>query len=178
MSTRSKRKKNSLKTRRFAARLAAAQAIYQHFAVATPQARLLHEFHDHRLGSAIEGVTYPPADTALFDDIVAGVLARRAELDGLIGRFLADGWSIARLDKLMHAILSAGAYELVARADIQRVTIVTEYVGVAGAFYGQQETGFVNALLDRMGKQVRQGPEPQDVEDEDEDLDAATETGA
>lgn len=178
MSSRSRRKKSSAKTRRFAARLAAAQAIYQHFAVATPQARLLHEFHDHRLGGAIEGVTYPPADTALFDDIVAGVLARRAELDELIGRFLAEGWSVGRLDKLMHAILSAGAYELVARADVPRVTVVTEYVHVAGAFYGQQETGFVNALLDRMSRQVRQGPESGTAEEEDDELDAATETEA
>lgn len=143
------------RTRRFAARLAAVQAIFQHFSVGTPKARLLHEFHDHRLGETIEEVVYPPADQGFFDDVVAGVLARRDELDTLIAGYLANGWTLARLDRLMHAILSAGAYELVARADVPKGAVVNEYVDVARSFYGAQETGFVNALLDRMGGEVR-----------------------
>jgi transcription antitermination protein NusB len=37
---------------RSAARLAAVQALYQHDMEGTPVARLLKEFHDHRLGAS------------------------------------------------------------------------------------------------------------------------------
>ena len=42
---------------RSAARLAAVQALYQKEMEGTPVARLLHEFHEHRLGATIEDVT-------------------------------------------------------------------------------------------------------------------------
>jgi transcription antitermination protein NusB len=146
------------RSRRSAARLGAVQAIYQQFSAGTPIARLLHEFHDHRLGAEIEDAQYLPADAGFFDDIVSGTMARGAEIDGLIAQFLADGWQIDRLDRLMHAILAAGTYELIARADVPQGAIVNEYVDVAHAFYAPAEAGFVNALLDRLGRAVRAAP--------------------
>ena len=38
---------------------------------------------------------------------------------------------------------------------VPRAAVVSEYVDVAHAFYEQREAGFVNALLDRLGKSVR-----------------------
>ena len=57
---------------RSAARLAAVQALYQQEMEGTPAARLLHEFHDHRLGATIEGETYAEAEISFFDDLVDG----------------------------------------------------------------------------------------------------------
>jgi N utilization substance protein B len=140
---------------RSSARLAAVQALYQQEMESTPLARLLHEFHHHRLGATIDGVEYADAEVDFFDDLVAGVDARREELDGLITAKLAKGWSLGRLDKPMRQILRAGAYELVARADVPAGSVISEYVDVAKAFYDQRETGFVNGLLDAIAKQVR-----------------------
>src|SRR3546814_9397296 len=113
----------------------------------TPLPVLLHEFHEHRLGKTIEDVTYADAERDFFDDIVAGVDKRRAEIDGLIEGRLAKGWSLARLDKPMHQILRAGSYELLARVDVATGTVISEYVDVAKAFYDKRESGFVNGLL-------------------------------
>ena len=140
---------------RSAARLAAVQALYQQEMEATPVAKLLHEFHQHRLGATIDGVEYAEAEVDFFDDVVKGVDARRDELDALITAKLAEGWSLARLDKPMRQILRAGAYEIVARADVTRASIVHEYVDVAKAFYDQREAGFVNGLLDAIARDVR-----------------------
>ena len=140
---------------RSAARLAAVQALYQMEMEGTPLAQLLHEFHQHRLGATIEDVTYAPAEEAFFDDIVSGVDARRDEIDGLVAARLDKGWSLERLDKPMRQILRAGAYELMARADVPTATIISEYVDVAHAFYDRRETGFVNGLLDSIAKVVR-----------------------
>ncbi len=140
---------------RSAARLAAVQALYQHEMEATPLARLLTEFHHHRLGAEIEDNQYAKADTAFFDDVVQGTLARADEIDAAITARLADGWTLDRLDKAMKAILRAGTYELIARADVPRGAVVNEYVDVAKAFFDAREAGFVNGLLDAIGGAVR-----------------------
>ena len=140
---------------RSAARLAAVQALYQLEMEATPLAQLLHEFHQHRLGATIEDATYAEAEQTFFDDIVTGTDARREEIDLAITGRLAEGWSLARLDKPMKAILRAGTYELIARPDVPTATVISEYIDVAHAFFDKRETGFVNGLLDAIAKSAR-----------------------
>lgn len=140
---------------RAAARLAAVQALYQHDMEGTAVAALLHEFHQHRLGATIEDAEYADADVDFFDDVVKGVIARRDEIDAAIAARLAAGWTLARLDRPMKAILRAGTYELMARADVPVGAAISEYVDVAHAFYERREAGFANGLLDAIAKAVR-----------------------
>lgn len=140
---------------RSAARLAAVQALYQRDMEETAIPQLLHEFHQHRLGATIEGVEYADADVTFFDDLVTGVDARRDEIDRIIASKLSSDWSMERLDKPMRQILRAGAYELLARADIPTGAVINEYLDVADAFYERREKGFVNGLLDAIAKDVR-----------------------
>ena len=140
---------------RSAARLAAVQALYQRQMEATPMARLLDEFHQHRLGQEIEEDHYADAEVAFFDDLVSGTSARLSEIDALLQERLAEGWSIERLDKTMLQILRAGAYELLARADVPVGTVISEYLDVAHAFFDQREAKFVNGVLDAVAKGVR-----------------------
>lgn len=140
---------------RAAARLAAVQALYQLEMERTPLRTLLVEFHNHRLGATIDDVEFADADVDFFDDVVAGVDARRDEIDALIAGKLSAGWSLDRLDKPMKQVLRAGTYELLARADIPPAAAINEYVDVAKAFYDAREAGFVNGLLDAIAKDVR-----------------------
>ncbi len=142
-------------TSRSAARLAAVQALYQQEMEGTPTTRLIHEFHAHRLGATIEDVTYADAEESFFDDLVTGTAARLAEIDVLIAGRLAAGWSIARLDKPMKALLRVGTYELLARNDVPVGSVISEYVDVAKAFYDKRESGVVNGLLDALAKAIR-----------------------
>jgi transcription antitermination protein NusB len=142
-------------TARAAARLAAVQALYQREMEGTAVAPLLHEFHQHRLGATIEDVEYADAEVEFFDDLVRGATARADEIDALIAGRLAAGWTLDRLDKPMKAILRAGTYELLARADVPTAAAISEYVDVAHAFYERREAGFVNGLLDGIAKAVR-----------------------
>jgi N utilization substance protein B len=87
--------------------------------------------------------------------VVTGVLARRDEIDALIGGKLAEGWSLARLDKTMAQILRAGAFELLARKDVPTGAVISEYVDVAHAFFEAREAKFVNGVLDALAKDAR-----------------------
>jgi N utilization substance protein B len=140
---------------RSAARLAAVQALYQQDMEGTPVARLLKEFHDHRLGATIEDAQYHAAERDFFDDIVTGADARQQEINSLISERLAEGWTLERIDRPMRAILRAGAYELIARPDVPVGSVISEYVDVAHAFYDKRESGFINGLLDAIAKQAR-----------------------
>ena len=141
---------------RSAARLAAVQALYQKDMEGTALARLLDEFHQHRLGREIEdGEQYAEAEVDFFDDVVRGVDARRDEIDALITGKLSEGWSIRRLDKTMVQVLRAGAYELLARADVPVGSVISEYVDVAKAFFDDREAKFANGVLDAIAKDVR-----------------------
>jgi len=140
---------------RSAARLAAVQALYQREMGGDPVPKLLMEFHSHRLGQEIEGAEYLEADQAFFDDVVAGVAARQEELDGLISTALAKGWAIDRLDRPMRALLRAGVYELLARADVPAATVIDEYVDVSHAFHDDKLASFANGLLDTVARSIR-----------------------
>lgn len=145
---------------RSAARLAAVQALYQQHMENTALARLLDEFHQHRLGRTIDDdafdeAEYADAEVPFFDDIVRGVDARRAEIDDLLTGKLAASWSIARLDKAMLQVLRAGTYELIARKDIPVAVAISEYVDVAKAFFDDGQAKFVNGVLDAVAKDAR-----------------------
>jgi N utilization substance protein B len=140
---------------RSAARLAAVQALYQFDMESPDLITLIDEFHRHRLGREIEDVEYLDADVAFFDDLVRGAVARREEIDTVLTRRLAEGWTLTRLDKTMLQILRAGAYELIARADIGVGTVINEYLDVTHAFFDAREAKFVNGLLDAVAKDVR-----------------------
>ncbi len=140
---------------RSAARLAAVQALYQQEMESTPLPRLLKEFHDHRIGATIEDEQYYEAEIDFFDDVVAGVGARKGDIDEAIAGKLATGWTLERLDRPMRAILRAGTYELIARPDVPVGSVISEYVDIAHAFFDKRESGFVNGLLDAIAKEVR-----------------------
>lgn len=143
---------------RSAARLAAVQALYQWQMEGTALTKLLDEFHQHRLGREVdeaEDERYADAEIDFFDNIVTGVTARSDEIDEKLLAKLADGWTLARLDKTMLQVLRCGAYELIARADVPAATAINEYVDVAKAFFDDREAKFVNGILDAVGKDVR-----------------------
>jgi transcription antitermination protein NusB len=140
---------------RSAARLAAVQALYQMDMEKVGLARLLDEFHAHRLGAEIEDAQYAEAEVEFFDDVVAGVNARRAEIDALVEGKLGEMWKMGRLDKTMLQILRCGTYELIARPDIPTGAVIDEYMDVAHAFFDKKDAKFVNGLLDAVAKDVR-----------------------
>ncbi len=141
---------------RSAARLAVVQAFYQLLMADEPNSdKVAAEYMEHRLGAELEGDQYVAADAELFKDILAGAWGRRDEWSQLIEAHLSAGWTLERVDKILMAALSAGAYELSARVDVPTAVIINEYVDVTHGFYERAEAAFVNSVLDKIAKQVR-----------------------
>jgi len=143
--------------RRAAARLAATQALYEMEVADKGLADILAEFEAHWIGQEVEGDQYNPAEVEFFRDIVSGVLNDQRAVDRALDDTLAKGWPLKRVEALMRAILRAALYELKGRADVPARVVITEYVDIAAAFFGPEESGMINAVLDALARQLRPG---------------------
>jgi N utilization substance protein B len=140
---------------RSGARLAALQALYQLEITGNAPDDVIEEFIAHRFGPDTETGNTIPHDEEFFADLVRGVLRHQVEIDRSIARSLAAGWTLARIDSILRALLRAGAYELVARRDVPAKVVIDEYVELARDFFDGDEPGFVNAVLDRLAHRKR-----------------------
>jgi N utilization substance protein B len=142
-------------SRRQAARLAAVQALYQWQEGQHGPAEIIEQFRSVRTGEAGEGGMRRDADKPLFKDVVEGTVAHKDELEQTVSAALAENWTWARIDRLVRAILLAGAYELLHRKDVPPRVAINEYVEIAHAFYDKAEPNFINSVLDRVARQAR-----------------------
>ena len=142
-------------SRRQAARLAAVQALYQWQEGEHAPAEIIEQFLNVRTGEAGEGGMRRDADRPLFKDVVEGTVAHKDELEQTVSAALAENWTWKRVDRLVRAILLAGAYELLHRRDVPPRVAINEYVEIAHAFYDQGEPSFINSVLDRVARQAR-----------------------
>jgi transcription antitermination protein NusB len=142
-------------SRRQAARMSAVQALYQWQEGQHGPAEIIEQFLKVRTGETGEGGMRRDADRPLFKDVVEGTVSHKDELEQTVSGALAEDWTWARVDRLVRAILLAGAYELIHRQDVPPKVAINEYVEIAHAFYDQGEPNFVNSVLDRVARQAR-----------------------
>jgi N utilization substance protein B len=140
---------------RSVARLAAVQALYQMETGGAGVEAVIREFSDHRFDTDIEGVTLAKADEAFFGELVRGVVAEQAAVDGAVTRRLAQGWRLERIDATARAILRCGAFEVMRRPDVPAEVAIDEYVEIAKSFFDGPEPGFINAALDAIARDER-----------------------
>lgn len=140
--------------RRRAARLAAVQALYEMELGGAGSERVTADFLARGGTAQLDGKALA-ADPAFMTDLVRGFAARRADTDALVAAALDKGRTPGRLEAVLRAILRCGAFELLARADVDPPVVISEYVAIAGGFFDGPEPTLVNAVLDRVAHAVR-----------------------
>jgi N utilization substance protein B len=135
---------------RRAARLAAVQALYQMEMIGSGAEEVAQEFIEHRFAE----LPVTP-DQEFFSSILNGVPQHQIEIDRAIAGALSEKWKLERVDSILRATLRSGVFELVGRRDVPAKVVIDEYVAVAGAFFGGDEPGFVNAALDAIARRKR-----------------------
>jgi len=149
-------KANTGAVRRSVSRLAAVQGLYQIALGGAGPEDVITQFLTGRpdwMGRDHPGIA--KMDQGLFCDIVRGVAQNRERIDSLIEAALSKGRTVDRLEVLLRLILEAGTWELTSRADIPARVVLSEYLGVADAFFEGDQPGLVNAVLDRLAHNLR-----------------------
>jgi transcription antitermination protein NusB len=141
---------------RSVARMSAVQALYEMDITQKGVHEVLEEFRSFWIGREIDDdLEMKEAETKFFGQIVEGVIKDQVLIDRTIDQALSKGWPLVRIELVLRAIMRAGVFELLLRKDIPPRVSISEYVDVTRAFYGEDEPGMVNAVLDHIARENR-----------------------
>ena len=150
------------KRRKSVTRLAVVQALYfMEFSGASLE-ETLHDFLYYRLTEIIPQEDGQPEQILLSPDpeflqqLLFGITFQKEMLDQTLMSYLDGQWREDRLEFLLQCLLRAGIFELLHFEETPSKVIITEYVDLAYAFYAGNEPKIVNALLDRVARDVRE----------------------
>lgn len=93
-------------------------------------------------------------DFDLFKELLDNVIAQHEQLDQVFAQYLDR--DINRLDPVERAILRIGTYELQTNLAIPYKAVINEAVELAKRFGSEDGHKFVNGVLDKVAKQLRQ----------------------
>ena len=94
-------------------------------------------------------------DKPYFEEIVRGVHKNKENLEKSIQAYLSEGYSFERMNGTLQALLLCAMYEIIHTNDVDANVIIKEYVDLAYAFFSKKEPKMVNALLDKIAKEIR-----------------------
>ena len=136
------------------ARISAVQALYQMELTGATSKPVIFEFLNHRFGfEDEEGMV--AADESFFEELVEGVVREQDGIDADLDIQLPEKWPLRRLDMTLRALLRAGVFEAKHRPDVPGAVIIDEYVSIATDFFDGKEPGMVNAVMDKIARNVR-----------------------
>ena len=92
-------------------------------------------------------------------DVVLGTLERKELIEETIQQHLDDDLSKKRTEKLLIVLLHAAIFELLYKPETSVNIIINEYLNAAKAFINNKQKSFLNALLDKISKKIRNSNE-------------------
>jgi len=93
-------------------------------------------------------------DVDYFSELVSGVAANLSELDALLEKYMSR--TIESVDPVERAILRLAGYEFINRLDVPYRVVLNEAVNITKEFCSEKSHAFVNAVLDKVAKEIRQ----------------------
>jgi len=91
----------------------------------------------------------------LIKNVVNGVLERQELIDEKINSFLNNDFKDNKSDKIVKIIIEAAVYELIFQHNTPTKVIISEYVKTANLFLNNSQVHYVNAILDKISKNLR-----------------------
>lgn len=132
---------------RVRARRSAVQALYQWEMTQSPVTEVITEFIRER--SELK-----KADVEYFSELLQGATGNMAALDEQVKPFLDR--PLQGLDPVERAILRIGMYELLYRPELPWRVVMNEAVELARMFGAEQSHKFINGVLDRTARKLRE----------------------
>lgn len=87
--------------------------------------------------------------------IIQGTIDHVDEIDNTIKQYLSSNWSMDRINKVALAILRTATYEIMFQKDIDPKISIDEAVHIAQDYGTDDSFKFINAVLDKIGKNER-----------------------
>ena len=121
----------------------------------SPRVRVVQKLYGNSLNSEAI-IEYPKSQYKKFiKDVVQGTIERNDLIEETIYKYLAEDLDLKRTDKLLKIIIFAAIFELMFKHNSPTKVIINEYVKTSEFFLEKAQIKFVNAILDKIAKNVR-----------------------
>ena len=101
-------------------------------------------------------IEYPKNQYKKFiKDVVTGTLERSDLIEDKIKSLLVNDINLAKTDKLLKIILFAAIFELMFKHNTPKKVIINEYLLASEHFLEKIQIGYLNAILDKISKELR-----------------------
>ena len=121
----------------------------------SPRVRVIQKLYGNSLNSEAI-IEYPKSQYKKFiKDVVQGTIERNDLIEETISKYLAEDLDLKRTDKLLKIIIFAAIFELMFRHNSPTKVIISEYVKTSEFFLEKSQIKFVNAVLDKISKNIR-----------------------
>ena len=88
-------------------------------------------------------------------DVVNGTIERDHVIHDEITNHLNEDLKISNLDKVFQVIIKSAIFELMYKPKISSKIIIKEYLNASNFFIDLSQTKYLNALLDKISKKLR-----------------------
>lgn len=92
-------------------------------------------------------------DSDFFSELVSGVASSISEIDPYLAKNMSR--SVDSVDPVERSILRLGVYEFINRFDVPYRVVLNEAVNITKEYCAEQSHTFVNAVLDKVAKEIR-----------------------
>tara|TARA_B100001027_G_scaffold198946_1_gene157380 strand:+ start:215 stop:610 length:396 start_codon:yes stop_codon:yes gene_type:complete len=89
-------------------------------------------------------------------DVVNGTIEREELINDEIKNHLDSDVKIKNLDKVFEVIIKSAIFELLYKPNTPSNIIIKEYLNASNFFINVSQTKFLNAILDKISKKIRQ----------------------
>ena len=101
-------------------------------------------------------IEYPKNQYKKFiKDVVSGTLERSELIEETIKLNISSDIDLLKTDKLLKIILFAAVFELMFKHNTPTKVIINEYLLASEFFLEKIQIGYLNAILDKIGKLIR-----------------------
>ena len=121
----------------------------------SPRVRVIQKLYGNSLNSDAN-IEYPKSQYKKFiKDVVQGTIERNDLIIETISKHVPDDIDLKRTDKLLQIIIFAATFELMYKHSSPTNVIINEYVKTSEFFLEKAQIKFVNAILDKISKNIR-----------------------
>ena len=131
----------------------------QNEALQNPRVIVIQKLYSKNLNSEAQIKFQKHRFKKFIKDVVLGSLERKELIEETISLHLNKDIDIKRTEKLVIILLHAAIFELLYKPQTSVNIIINEYLNAAEAFVDNNQKKFLNALLDKISKKIRNSNE-------------------
>jgi len=121
----------------------------------SPRIKVIQKIYNALMNPGVE-IDYPKNQYKKFiKDVVSGTLERSDLIEETVNSNLSEDIALEKTDKLLKIILFAAVFELMFKHNTPTKVIISEYVLASEYFLEKIQIGYLNAMLDKISKQLR-----------------------